>query len=161
MIWSDKMSIFRKIFELEMETDRTEYPLNEWQVMNGKPISKFIVPNLNFTFYAAANYGGTGTYTTNPASPGNKPLARVEAINGAYMSLTNADNQIMEDQIPLMLYRQDPEYFGEKGLFKDKPCIDFTQSKIWYPSNVIPNAENGRSILIIVEYWDITGPNTK
>ena len=150
------MSIFRKTIEIKLETGKVDYALDKYQVMNGKPISKFVLPNTNFTFYALANYGGTGTYTTNALAPSGNTFARVEGINGAYLYLTNADNQLIADQVPLMLYRQDPEYFSEKGIFSDRPCIDFTQSKIWYPSNAVPGAEDGRSILIVVEYYDKT-----
>lgn len=148
------MSIFRKTIEIPLQTSKVDYVLDKYQVLNGKPISKLVIPSLNLLSYPLAIYGGSGTYTVNPTTPGNRPFAHIEAINGAYLYMTDADNRLVADQLPLMLYRQDPTYFGEKGLFIDKPCIDWTQTKIWYPSNVVPNGDNGNSILIVVEYYD-------
>lgn len=156
MKWNKDMIIFRKTIEVNLKTDQIDYVLDKFQQLNNKPINKFIIPNLNFTFYPLAMYGGTGTYTNNPLSIGGKPLARIEAINGAYLYLTDSGNRLIADQVPLMLYRQDPDYFGEKGLFKDYPCVDFTQTKIAYPNNAaLVNAQNGNSIMIVVEYWDV------
>ena len=148
------LKIFRKTIEITLDAASKDYPLDKYQVLNNKPIVRLVIPQINFTFYALANYGGTGTYTTNPQSISGKVLARVEAIDGAYLNLTNMGNQLTDDSIPLKLYRQDPEYFGKKGLFEDEPKIDFTQSKIWYPTLLIPTAETTRSIQIVVDYKD-------
>ena len=152
------LKVYFKIIEINLSATAQEYALDKWQSLNGKMIMRLIVPSINSNKYGNAFLGGTGTYVANPASVSNKPLAAVEAIDGAYITLTNTNNQQVLDRIPLMLYRQDFNFFTEKGVFADLPTMDWTQSLIRYPSLVIPAAQAGNSWQLVVCYLDVLNP---
>jgi len=131
----------RRMYELNIEivlrSGIASYMLNEYQRLNCTRLRRF---------YAVYNSDLT-------KSPTNKDIADPEAYVNAYLCLVSTDSKNLRQNIPLLSLIQDPNYMLDKMLF-DLDTIDWTQSYIFYPDDTIPNAQNGKSIMVIVGYED-------
>lgn len=135
---------YRKTIEITLKTGVKEYPLDKYQSLNFLKTTRIMVPQ-------SLDQGTV-------VSPTGKILSGV-ALNGAYIILKNTNNETVDQDTPLLAYAYDSTFVEnseERGrALKDKPCIDFTQSKVYFPDNTIPDDEAGKSILIIIESEDI------
>lgn len=155
------LRIYRKNIEIQLQGTSRVYSLDKYQTLNNKPLRKIIIPPF-FGISGVAQMPclppydqGLLKYVTNPQSPSGYQLAPIEAIDGAYIRLVNMKNQQIDESTPLSFFKNDTTLYGDKGIFVDAPCMDFTQSNIFYPTTNIPAANPNLAIMIIVEYWDL------
>lgn len=137
-----KTQVCRLVMEITLQTNNATYLLNQFKRLNGTLLKQIVVVEVGTNF---------------TKSPTNKDLASLDATQNGFLSLLDTSSNKIVDTIPLIDFTRDDSFEPRKGIFPDTPNIDWEQSLIEYADNTIPNANNGKSILLIVHFIPIKG----